>query len=188
MRKKGIFMRQFDAGDAKMTHNVTQHSKWNRKRHPYSLCECKRSEAVKSYTTRKCKITNDEDHLRHREKSAAKFTTKCNQDFSPKNVENHCDWADKTNYGIAHFGTRPKHLSLSNIAFDNLHCRLSIVRGIWSWLWHKWKIQRHFKGTNWWCPLIPFNVSNTSATTGRVRYDMSSPKFIIPYPFFYVSA
>ena len=47
-----------------------------------------------------------------------------------KNVEQCCDWCDKKNYGIAHFGINPNLLPFSSIAFDNLHCRLSIVRSI----------------------------------------------------------
>ena len=45
--------------------------------------------------THKCKMTNDEDNLRHNKNLAEKFTAKCNQDFSAKNVGNHRNWADK---------------------------------------------------------------------------------------------
>ena len=48
-----------------------------------------------------------------------------------KNFEKHRDWADNSNFGVTHFGVNPKLIPFSIIAFDNLHCRLSIVRSIW---------------------------------------------------------
>ena len=49
-----------------------------------------------------------------------------------KNIEKHKDWADKSNFGVAHFGANPKLFPFCTIAFDNLHCRLSIVRSVWA--------------------------------------------------------
>ena len=95
MKKKGTFMHQFDAHDAKMTHNIKLCSKWNEEHNPFIFCKCKRSEGVINCMTHECKMTNDEDHLSHYEKSAVTFTMKCNQDFSPKNVGNHCNWREK---------------------------------------------------------------------------------------------
>ena len=54
-------------------------------------------------------------------------------------MEKCCDWCNKKNYSITHFGINPKLLPFSSIAFD-LHYCLSITCSIWDC------IRKHIEG------------------------------------------
>ena len=114
--------------------NIMQHSKWNRKHHPFILCKCKRGDAVKNLENHTCQIIIDEDQIKYYNKSATKFEQCYSNTCSRDNLKKHCDWADKKNYGITHFGLHPKLLPNSRVAFDNLHNRLSNVRKFWDYV------------------------------------------------------
>jgi len=134
LKQKGSLINSYDIHDGKMIYNLLQCSQWNRKHHPFLLCKYKRGDVVKNYSTHKCNIMTDEDQWNLYERLANKFeSTFCN-DMSKNNISKHRDWADKSNFDITHFNIHPKLLLFSTIAFDNLHCRLSIVRSIWDFI------------------------------------------------------
>ena len=59
--KSGTDLSLFDSHDEKMTCNLTQHSKWNRKPHPFLLCKCKRGDAVRNYDHHERKMISDDE-------------------------------------------------------------------------------------------------------------------------------
>jgi hypothetical protein len=134
LSKQGTNLTLYDVHDAKMLYNLTQHSQWNRKYHPFVLCKCKRGKAAVNARTHKCQIISDADQLKYHNKSITKFKEVYDNKYDDRNVDNHRNWADVKNNGITHFGLHPTLLPYSSIAFDNLHCRLSIVRSIWSYI------------------------------------------------------
>jgi len=134
LKNDGINLCLFDVHDGKMIYNIMQHSQWNRKHHPFILCKCKRGNAVKNLEHHTCDIIGDEDQLMYYNKSAVKFEQCYSNTYTQDNFKKHCDWADRKNYGITHFGLHPKLLPNSRVAFDNLHNRLSNVRQIWDYI------------------------------------------------------
>ena len=130
LSKQGTNLTLYDVHDAKMLYNLTQHSQWNRKYHPFVLCKCKRGKAAVNARTHKCQIISDADQLKYHNKSITKFKEVYDNKYDDRNVDNHRNWADVKNNGITHFGFHPNLLLYSSIAFDNLYYRLSIVRSI----------------------------------------------------------
>ena len=128
MLSNGIDLCLFDVHDAKMMFNLTLYSKWNCAHHLFLLWKFKRSEEVKKATSHKCKMNSDEEQISYYNKSREELKLKYYDDYCMKNVSKHCDWYHDKNRGFTHFGIHSKYLPLSSIAFDNLHCRLSIVR------------------------------------------------------------
>ena len=60
----------YDLHDGKMLYLLTQHSVWNRKEHPFLLCECGRGEGVINNNNHKCKIISNDDQIKLYENSA----------------------------------------------------------------------------------------------------------------------
>ena len=134
MSAKGFELDLYDIHDGKMLHNLTQHSQWNRKYHPFLLCKCKKGQAIKNPTFHKCNLISDDEYSALCNKSASKFLQAYTNEYNAVNVEKHRDWADKDNFGVTHFGINPSLLPLSSIGFDNMHTRFSNVRSIWTYV------------------------------------------------------
>ena len=97
-------LKVFDAHDGKMMHNLTQHSQWSRKHHPYLWCKCMKGESVMKLETHKCKILSDDEMEVLCDKSAKRFDAKFNDE---SNEETHRNWCDEHNFGVTHFGMHP---------------------------------------------------------------------------------
>ena len=134
VKNSGINLHCFEVHDAKMIYNLTQHSLWNRRFHPFLLCKCKRGEAVKDPINHKCQLISDKEYVLLYEKSKKKFEKKYNNEITDQNVERHREWCDLKNYGVTHYGVDPYLLPPSSIGIDGLHNRLSNVRSIWSFI------------------------------------------------------
>ena len=63
-----------------------------------------------------------------------KFKNAFGSNMLDKSIEKYREWADKSNYGIIYLRINSTLLLHSSIGFDNLHCRLSIVRNIWDFI------------------------------------------------------
>ena len=63
----------YDLHDGKMLYLLTQHSMWNRKEHPFLICDCKRGEGVVNNEHHQCNIINNDDQVKLYEKSKKKF-------------------------------------------------------------------------------------------------------------------
>jgi len=113
---------------------LTQHSFWSRRNHPFILCKCKWGQAVANYGTHRYRIIKDIDQVKYYDRSKMKFEELYGNDYTKFNTNKHREWADESNYGITHFGIHPNDLLNSHIGFDALHCRLSVGRGILSFI------------------------------------------------------
>ena len=70
----------YDLHDGKMLYLLTQHSAWNRKEHPFLLCECRRGEGVRNNNKHECKLISYEDQISLYERSEISLVnTKINQ-------------------------------------------------------------------------------------------------------------
>ena len=108
LKNDGINLCLFDVHDGKMICNIMQHSKWNRKHHPFILCKYKRGDAVKNLENHTCQIITDEDQLKYYNKSATKFEQCYSNTHSRDNLKKHCDWADKKKLWHNAFWIAPK--------------------------------------------------------------------------------
>ena len=118
----------YDLHDGKMLYLLTQHSLWNRKHHPFLLCDCKRGDGVKN-RHHQCKLMSDADYLKYYNRSNRRWMLKRKREGVEKYTNaNHSNWIDEKNLGVSHFGIHPKLLPLSNIRFDTFHMKCSITR------------------------------------------------------------
>lgn len=80
LTKNGTILDIFNVHNAKIVHNLTQYSKWNRKYHPFLLHKCKQGDAVKNIDNHHCKLIFDDDQLTYCNKSKVRFETKYEND------------------------------------------------------------------------------------------------------------
>ena len=99
LSKQGTTLTLYNVPDAKMLHNLTQHSQWNRKHYPFVLCKCKRGKAAINFRTHKCKIISYADQLKYYNKSIAKFKEVYDNKYDERNVDKHRIWADEKTMG-----------------------------------------------------------------------------------------
>ena len=118
----------YDLHDGKMLYLMTQHSLFNRKHHPFLLCQCQRGEGVQN-ANHECKIINHDDQVKYYDRSERRWNNKRNCSGEASwTLKQHRDWVDKENYGISHFGLHPDLLRCDNIAFDVFHLCCAVIR------------------------------------------------------------
>ena len=137
---------KYDCHDAKVAYMMCQHSLYNRRNHPFLLCECHRGEGV----TKKghiCKLVSQSDQVKRYERSLKRWNNK-QQELAkgkrkdPCNVKDHMDWVDEHNIGISHFGIHPNKLIRSNIRFDVFHLRSAGTKWLMNRLRHHMRQQK----------------------------------------------
>ena len=116
----------YDVHDGKMLYLLTQHSQWNRKNHPFMMCDCKRGDAI-SNANHVCTMWNDINYSKKWNTSLRKWDamTALQQDWT---VKKHRDWCDERNSGITHLGFDPEFLPMSTIRFDTFHLSCAVIR------------------------------------------------------------
>ena len=121
----------YEVHDCKMLYNLLQCSMWNRKNHPFALCDCVLGDGV-IYPDHVCRFITDEDHVKLWEESLHVYTEKC---LDPRwNEAHHKDYCDYYLKGCTHFGFHPRELIRSSIRFDMLHLRCSVTRKLAKYL------------------------------------------------------
>ena len=124
----GIEVYCYDTHDGKMIYELTQHSSWSRKHHPYVLCKCSKGESTKS-SNHICQKISDKDYERHWTYSKERFEQEVAKD-AEYTKESHRKWCDEENLGITHFGIDPRKFPLSTIRFDVFHLFMAITRKV----------------------------------------------------------
>ena len=120
----------YDMHDGKMLYLLTQHSLFNRKHHPFLLCNCKRGAGVQD-GNHQCKIINDEEQLRLYNRSKRRWDNMEHiESYNEK--KKHMDWVDYYNQGISHLGINPTILPRSSIRFDVFHLRGGVTQRLMS--------------------------------------------------------
>ena len=119
----------YDMHDGKMLYLLTQHSLFNRKHHPFLLCNCKRGAGVQD-GNHQCKIINDEEQLRLYNRSKRRWDNM--EHIESYKEKQHMDWVDYYNQGISHLGINPTILPRSSIRFDVFHLRGGVTRRLMS--------------------------------------------------------
>ena len=124
----------YEMHDGKMLYNLTGHSLWNRKFHPFLLCTCKRGESF-SNPNHVCKVMTNEDSIENWNNSVKRWN-KCvgHRRYPGYGMKRHRDWADEKNYGITHFGFHPSLFPPDKIRFDCFHLKCAITRRLMAYL------------------------------------------------------
>ena len=105
----------YEVHDCKMLYNLLQCSMWNRKNHPFALCDCLLGDGVIN-PDHVCTFITDEDHVKLWDESLHVYTEKCKD---PRwNEAHHKDYCDSYLKGCTHFGFHPRELIRSSIRFD----------------------------------------------------------------------
>ena len=121
----------YEVHDCKMLYSLLQCSMWNRKHHPFCLCDCMKGDGVIN-PDHVCTFITDENHVKLWEQSLKVYTEK-SQD--PRwNESHHKDYCDFYLKGCTHFGFHPRELIRSSIRFDMLHLRCSLTRKLAKYL------------------------------------------------------
>ena len=126
----GIEVFCYDTHDGKMIYELTQHSSWSRKHHPYVLCKCNRGASTMT-TNHICEMMSDQEYERLWKNSKERYDNeiRLNKCYTK---ETHRKWCDKDNFGVTHFGIDPKTFPLSTIRFDVFHMFMAITRKVMS--------------------------------------------------------
>ena len=115
----------YDVHDGKMLYLLTQHSQWNRKHHPFLMCDCQRGKGFS--INHVCSMWNDDEYSKKWNTSLRKWEamTPLPQEWT---VKKHRDWCDERNSGITHLGFDPEFLPMSTIRFDTFHLSCAVIR------------------------------------------------------------
>ena len=127
----------YDLHDGKMLYLLTQHSTWNRKEHPFLLCECGRGEGVINNDHHQCKIISNDEQIKLYENSARKcerYKSKATSKGKEYTKKDHMDWVDSKNKGVSHFGIHPSLLPRDGLRFDTFHLKCAITRRLMKFL------------------------------------------------------
>ena len=127
----------YDLHDGKMLYLLTQHSAWNRKHHPFLLCDCARGEGVINNDHHQCRIISESNQIELYETSAKKFLkykARAEQKGREYTKKDHMDWVDAKNKGVSHYGINPSLLPRHTLRFDTFHLKCSITRRLMSYL------------------------------------------------------
>ena len=116
----------YEVHDGKMIYNLTYHSKWNRKYHPFILCACHRGDGVVD-PEHTCNIVTDETNSQLFVKLLLKYEEKKKKDPTYNEVA-HRDYCDKQLKGCTHFGFKSLKLRRSSIRFDIFHLCAQMTR------------------------------------------------------------
>ena len=127
----------YDLHDGKMLYLLTQHSAWNRKEHPFILCECTKGKGVVNNQVHQCKIiSNDEQVLLYEnsKKQYEKYSRRAIRKGKEYTKKEHMDWVDVNNKGVSHFGIHPSLLPRDSLRFDTFHMKCAITRRLMTYL------------------------------------------------------
>ena len=116
---------------------MTQHSAWNRKEHPFILCECTKGKGVVNNQVHQCKIiSNDEQVLLYEnsKKQHEKYSRRAIRKGKEYTKKEHIDWVDVNNKGVSHFGIHPSLLPRDSLRFDTFHMKCAITRRLMTYL------------------------------------------------------
>ena len=69
--------------------NLIQHSKWNRKHHPFLLCKYEQGDVVKDVINYKCNLISDTKYKLYYEKVKKRFINEFREDYAEGNMEKH---------------------------------------------------------------------------------------------------
>ena len=125
----------YDIHDAKMLYLLTQHSLWNRKHHPFLMCNCKRGESLLNIEDHQCSFITDDAYSKAWQRSNRRWDTKrMRSGDETYNESHHKNWCDVSNQGITHFGLSPLSFPLSTLRFDIFHLSAAITRRVMTYL------------------------------------------------------
>ena len=111
-----------------MLYLLTQHSLWNRKFHPYLLCQCGKGTGVTNHREHQCiKIPHAETVALYN-RSKLRWDLKTRREGDKYTVKLHMDWIDKNTKGVSHFGLHPNLLPRENIRFDTFHMKCAVTQ------------------------------------------------------------
>ena len=124
----------YELHDGKMIYLLTGHSLFNRKFHPFVLCECQRGEGLKEGHV--CKLITHEKTIEMWDKSKRRWENKLSKlkEGEKYTKKSHMDFVDKHFLGISHFGIHPDYLRRDKIRFDVFHLRCAVTRRIIDYL------------------------------------------------------
>ena len=132
----GCKISMYEVHDGKMIYSITDHSKWNRKHHPFLLCKCARGQGVIN-EDHECEFITPKDSNYYWERSMRRWNNtrkKRGEKGEEYTRKQHLDWIDQWNYGVSHFGFSESLLPRSSIRFDVFHLGCGISRRLMSYV------------------------------------------------------
>ena len=120
----------YECHDGKMLYNLTQHSQWNRKHHPFLLCKCNREDGLEN-SDHVCDMWTNDSYQLAWQRSQRRFEFKSFRDPTYDEAK-YRSWCDSDNFGVTHYGIHPSTLKIEEIRMDVFHCKCAIIRRMMS--------------------------------------------------------
>ena len=119
----------YDLGDGKILYQMTGHSTWQRKFHPFLRCKCKRGQSIDPNHV--CEGMSSDEYIHLHKASKERWEKRketVNQRGVEYNMKAHMSWVDEKNFGVSHLSAFPREYNINNIVFDIFHGRGNVVK------------------------------------------------------------